>query len=90
MRSSPASYTDPVKSNFTLTLEADLLRAARKVAIDRNTSVNQLVREYLTQLARGSDRQSKAIEAIQDVFLTSRYMMGLETWTRGDLYDRGS
>ena len=79
-----------MKANLTLTLEADLLRTARQVAIDRNTSVNQLVREYLTQLAQGFDRQSKAIEAIRDIFHTSRYVMGPRTWTREDLYGRGS
>ena len=42
-------YTDPVQKSLTLTIDEDVLREARKVALDRKTSVNQLVREYLTR-----------------------------------------
>jgi predicted HicB family RNase H-like nuclease len=46
-----------VQKNLTLVLDEDLLRAARKAALDRNTSVNQLVRTYLEQLVRETDRR---------------------------------
>ena len=77
-----------MKQNLTLTLDSDLLRAARKAALDRNTSVNQLVREYLAQLAHETDRQSKAIENLEEIFRTSPYVMGPKSWTRDDLHDR--
>jgi len=43
-------YTGPVPKNLTLTVDEGLLRAARKLALDQDTSVNQLVRDYLTDL----------------------------------------
>jgi len=55
--------------NLTLVIEEDLLLAARKLAVDRRTSVNQLVREHLASLVEGPRRKrlarmrlSKAIE----------------------------
>ncbi len=77
-----------MQRNLTLTLDDDLLRLARKVAIDRNTSVNQLVREYLEQLAREADERKAAIEDLRDFFQNSRTEIGPITWRREDLYER--
>jgi predicted HicB family RNase H-like nuclease len=41
---------DKARQNLTLVVDEDLLLAARKVALDQRTSVNQLVREYLAAL----------------------------------------
>ena len=49
-------YFDTVRKNLTLTIDEDLLRSARKVALDRDTSVNQLVRTYLSALVHESGR----------------------------------
>jgi len=76
------------KQNLTLTVDADLLRAARKVAIDRNTSVNQLVRDYLEQLVGEKERRQKAAEELHRFFQTSRYKVGKITWKRDDLHER--
>jgi hypothetical protein len=81
-------YTDPVKRNLTLTLEEELLRAARKVALDRDTSVNQLVREYLAQLVQETDQQRAALRDLREFFRTSRFEAGPITWTRDDLHER--
>ncbi len=81
-------YTDPVKRNLTLTLDEDLLKAARKAALDRNTSVNQLVREYLEGLVQQSDRRKAALAEIEEIFRTNRKRNSPITWTRDDLYER--
>ena len=81
-------YTYPVKRNLTLTLDEDLLRAARKVALDRDTSVNRLVREYLAQLVEETDKQKAALEDLEEIFRTSRFELGPITWTRDDLHER--
>jgi hypothetical protein len=44
---------EKARQNVTLVVEEELLLAARKLALDRRTSVNQLVREYLMALAGG-------------------------------------
>ena len=48
------------KQNVTLVVEEDLLLAARKVALDQRTSVNQLVREYLAALVEEPSRRRLA------------------------------
>jgi hypothetical protein len=82
-------YTDPVKKrNLTLTLDDDLLRAARKAALDRNTSVNQMVREYLIQVTQEADQQKAAFANIDDIFRSCRVNVGSRNWTRDELHDR--
>lgn len=81
-------YTDPVNKNLTLTLEEDLLRNARKVALDRNTSVNQMVRDYLMEVVRQTDRRRVARKRLDKIFRTCRVEVGRRTWTREDLHER--
>jgi hypothetical protein len=81
-------YTGPVAKNLTLTIDEDLLRAARKVALDRNTSVNQMVREYLAATVRDSGGQHAAIAKLDDLFRTTRAQVGEITWSRDDLHER--
>ena len=77
-----------MSTSLTVTLDEDLLRAARKVALDRNTSVNQLVRDFLAGLVSEADRHKDARERLQEIFRTTGYEMGPRTWTREDLYAR--
>ena len=74
--------------NLTLTLDEELLRAARKVALDRNTSVNQMVRDYLSNLVRETDRQQAALANLERCFREDRIRVGRRTWTRQDLHER--
>jgi uncharacterized protein DUF6364 len=77
-----------VQKNLTLTLDSDLLRAARKVALDRDTSVNQLVRDYLTTLVEENEHGGLALRRLQEIFKNSTYELGPITWTRDDLHER--
>ncbi len=81
-------YTYYVQRNLTLTIDEDLLRRARKVAIDRNTSVNQLVRDYLTELVGERQRREAAVERMDELFREGKGRLGPVTWTRDDLYER--
>ena len=74
--------------NLTLTLGDDLLRAARKVAIDRNTSVNQLVRDFLAALVREADQRQSAPARLDEIFRVTRVEVGRRTWKRQDLHMR--
>jgi len=77
-----------VSKNLTLTLDEDLLRAARKVAIDRNTSVNQMVRDYLERVVRETDQRQSALARLDEIFRTQRIQVGRRTWKRQDLHER--
>ena len=77
-----------MQKNVTLTLDSDLLRAARKIALDRDTSVNQLVREYLTALVKENEHRALALPQLQEIFKARTYEMGPVTWSRDDLHER--
>jgi hypothetical protein len=76
------------RQNLTLVVKEDLLLAARKIALDRRTSVNQLVRDYLASLVEESGRRRMARARLKKAFETGLVEVGDRTWSRDDLYDR--
>ena len=79
---------EKARQNLTLVIEEDLLLAARKVALDQRTSVNQLVREYLTALVEELGRRRLARARLRTMFETGIVDVGDREWSRDDLYDR--
>lgn len=75
-------------ANLTLTIDDDLLRRARIRALEQNTSVNALVRDYLERYAE-RDRAQQAMEEIVAIARQSRASSGPagRTWTRDDAYE---
>ena len=73
---------------MTLVVEEDLLLAARKIALDQRTSVNQLVREYLTALVEEPGRRRLARARLKQAAETGLVEVGDRTWSRDDLYER--
>lgn len=78
--------------NVTLTLEDDLVRQVRKIAVERDTTLTGLIRAYLQDLA-AQQANSEKVRRDQDRFLETserlKISMGKRTWKREDLYDRG-
>ena len=84
-------YTGPVsklRQNVTVVIEEDLLFAARRVALDQRTSVNQLVREYLTALVEDPGKRRIARARLKNTFKKGLVKVGERTWSRDDLYGR--
>ena len=79
---------EKAKQNVTLVVEEDVLLAARKVALDQRTSVNQLVREYLAALVEEPSRRRLARARLRKAFKTGLVDVGKRKWTRDDLYER--
>jgi hypothetical protein len=79
---------EKAKQNVTLVIEEDLLLAARKVALDQRTSVNQLVREYLTALVEGPNLRRLARARLRKAFDTGLVDIGERKWSRDDLHER--
>jgi hypothetical protein len=79
---------EKTRQNVTLVIDEDLLLAARKVALDQRTSVNQLVREYLVALVEEPSRKRLAQVRLKTTFETGLVEVGDRTWSRDDLYDR--
>jgi hypothetical protein len=77
-----------VPKNLTLTIDEELIRAARKVALDRNTSVNNLVRGFLEMLVAESGEQRAAMMHIEELFRDKPFAVGKKNWTRAELHER--
>jgi hypothetical protein len=77
-----------VYRNLTLTVDEELIRAARKVALDRNTSVNNLVRGFLETIVAESGEQRAAMMHIEELFRDKPFSVGKKNWTRAELHDR--
>jgi hypothetical protein len=77
--------------NITLSLDEKLVKEVRKIAVDRDTTLTGLVRDYLQKLAAENpkgDRQKRHLEALDRTFKTIKLNIGSRTWKREDLYDR--
>ena len=75
-------------ANVTLALEDALLRQARVKAVHENTSVNAVIREFLTQWVRRDDERAAAVERVRAALDASEYRSGGVTWSRDDLHER--
>lgn len=73
--------------NLTLSIDDDLLQRAREAALRDRTSVNALVRDYLTRYADGKRRRLEALDALDALAADSR-ARSEGPWRRDELHDR--
>lgn len=76
---------------ITLSLDKELVKKVRKIAVDRDTTLTGLVRDYLEDLAAAaaaSGRKHREREALERSFELFQFEVGRRAWTRGELYDR--
>ena len=86
-------YTDSVpKQNVTLTIDSAVLKNARKYALDRDTSVNQIIRDQLAALGPKDDELEAARKGLKEFFhknsVTIGATSGKKRWTREELHER--
>jgi len=77
--------------NITLSLDDKLVKDLRKIAVDRDTTLTGLVRDYLEKLAAenaASGRKRREREALERSFKQVQFKIGKRTWRREDLYAR--
>ncbi len=77
--------------NITLSLDEKLVKEVRKIAIERDTTLTGMVRDYLEQIAtdnaaRGRRRRER--EALDRSFEQFQFKVGKRTWKRADLHVR--
>jgi hypothetical protein len=82
-------YTDSVeKQNITFTVDSQVLKAARRLAIDHDTSVSQIVRDYLGRLVQYQDAHRAAAAGLREFFGKHSVTIGTRKWTREELHER--
>lgn len=76
-------------SNITLSVEDEIIKKVRKIAIDKNTTLTAMVRDFLASVAtRDTHEKKEAIKRLQNSFKTKSRDMGRQKWTREDLHER--
>jgi hypothetical protein len=77
--------------NITLSLDEEVVKEVRRIAIERDTTLTGLVRSYLEELAAEhakSGRKRRELEALRESFKQFQFCLGKRTWKREDLYER--
>jgi len=77
--------------NITLSLDDKLVKDVRKIAVERDTTLTGLVRDYLEKLALEnacSGRKRREREALERSFAQVRIKVGKRKWKREDLHER--
>jgi hypothetical protein len=76
---------------IALSLDQELVKGVRKIAVERRTTLAGLVREYLERLVAESaatKRKPCEVEALERSFQEFHFNMGKRTWKREDLHER--
>ncbi len=74
--------------NVTLSLDEATLLEARRIAANRSTSVNAMIREFLDQLTERESQARAARKRIVKLSRQSRAQRGPAVWSREDLHAR--
>ena len=74
-------------ANLTLSLDDEILQKAREAALREHTSVNALVRDYLTLYVDAKERRLEAINAI-DKLAQRNKSRSTASWSRDELHLR--
>ena len=80
-----------VGMNITLSIDDDLVKEVRKIAVERDTTLTGLVRAYLKDLAAEHERtgrKRRERETLERSFRQFQFRIGRKTWTREELHER--
>ncbi len=75
-------------ANLTIAIPDEVLKSARERAMKQGTSVNALLRDYLSQFAGRQSALSSAARRVLDLSRQARSGRGKAGWTRDDLHER--
>jgi predicted transcriptional regulator len=74
--------------NITLAIDERILDQVREIAARRRTTVNALVRDYLTQMASEESRITEARRGLAELMEKSTGRLGPDyVWDRGEIYE---
>ena len=75
--------------NITLSIDEEIMKKVRKIAIDKDTTLTTMVRDYLTWVANTDiTTRREHVVKLRDSFRRVSRDMGRRNWTREDLHVR--
>lgn len=76
-------------TNLTMSLDDALMLSARRIAFERETSLTEMIRGFLTEMVEGWNRGRKAkATALMRTFERNSVKIGKRTWSREELHAR--
>jgi hypothetical protein len=76
-------------ANITMSIDKELLKKARKIAVEKETSLTGLIRSYLKELVEREEvLKELAAAELESLFAGSEAVVGKRTWARDDLHVR--
>ena len=74
--------------NVTIALDEATLRDARRIAAERSTSLNALIRDFLERLTQRESNARRARSRIEELCRASTAEIGERAWSRDELHER--
>lgn len=72
-----------------MTIDQDLLKKAKRTAVEKNTSLTALIRAFLEKMAERQDlKREETIVKLKNYFNDKKVKVGGKKWRREDLYER--
>jgi len=75
-------------ANLTISVDNEVLKKARIRALEQNTSVNAVLREFLESFAGVVAEHDKAVQNVISLSESSLSRRGKRQWSRDELYER--
>jgi hypothetical protein len=75
--------------NITLSVDEETIKKVRKIALEKETTLTAMVRNYLSSVARQDEQKKKTVlKKLKGSFKTLSRDMGVRKWTRETLHER--
>ena len=74
--------------NITLSVDEAVLKEARRIAVEQDTTVNGLVRRYLEELAGEKRKRARARRDLLKLLPQMKARVGRINWSREELHAR--
>jgi hypothetical protein len=75
-------------TNVTIALDETTLRDARRIAAERSTSLDALIRDFLERLTQSESQARRARRRIEELCRDSTGEVGERGWSRDKLHER--
>lgn len=76
-----------MKQNITLSLEKDIIKKSKLIAVKKDTSVSKMIGDILKEITEKEDEYEAAKKKAIDNLKRGFHFGGQITWTREDLYE---
>ena len=75
-------------ANITMKIDDQLLEKARRLAFQKKTSINAVVKQSLEEFVARDYSREAALQGLEAFFRRSKARVGKKAWTRDEVHER--